>query len=157
MAVGSNNYKGLAVPLYGEFEQVGQTTANDQVTWTAKGGATGDLMVWRSSAGTEYMFIAANGDVEFVPAASGATGGFLRWDNSSQRLLFNQSSIVDSAKFNLTGGTDALTTSPVQNLAPGDVFLVAAIGVTTMRLGVCTTGNTVRYGASFTKAITSAS
>ena len=210
MAPGTGTFKGLAVPIFGEFEQIGATTANDQVTWTQKGGASGDMMVWRSSAGTEYLLIDASGslilkdsnalefgslgnaagdmvlqfdgtslvlsasthgtrfdlgtttsattiDVRFLAAASGATGGYVQWDSSSQRLLFNQSSVVDSAKLNLTGGTHALSTPPVQNLAPGDLFIVDALGVTTMRLGVCTTGNSVRYGASFSKAITSAS
>ena len=208
MPTGSNAYKGLAVPLYGEFEQVGQTTANDQVTWTQKGGATGDMMVWRSSAGTEYSLIDASGslilkdniglefgslsaaagditmnfdgtslviasttggtridfgsstvaatpDVRFAGGQSGTgAGAEINWDSSSARFGLRASTASNRALLNMTGARTVPSTQGTTGFAQGDMFLVDALGVTTLRLGVCHSGSTARYSSQFSQAIT---
>lgn len=54
MPVGTDNYKGLAVPLYGQSEIKKQTAATDLLTLTAAAtNDSGDLLVLRDSAGTE--------------------------------------------------------------------------------------------------------
>lgn len=54
MPVGTDTYKGLALPLYGQSEVKQQTAAQDLLTLTAAStSASGDLLVLRDSAGTE--------------------------------------------------------------------------------------------------------
>lgn len=64
MAEGTSTYEGLAPPLFGEYEQVQQTIANDMITLTGKASMSGDFLVCQSSAGTEVFIVDKDGDIE---------------------------------------------------------------------------------------------
>ena len=63
MPEGSNTYKGLAVPLYGQFEIKQSTAATDIATLTAITGATGDFLVAQTAGGGEVFVVDDAGDV----------------------------------------------------------------------------------------------
>ena len=63
MAEGSETYKGLAVPLFGESEIVQQTIGNDILTLTGKASMSGDFFVCQNSAGTELAYIDVSGNI----------------------------------------------------------------------------------------------
>lgn len=152
MAPGNKAWKGLGLPLYGEFEQVGETTANDQVTWTQKGGASGDLMVWRSSAGTEFAFINSAGDFQWNSELAGG-GSQVTWDRSAGRMIYRYSTAANFAKLNLS---EPGASKPTTGLVPGDI-VVQRITSVDWRMGICSTGpSTVFYTRSFALPVGSA-
>lgn len=61
MAEGNSTFKGLAVPLQGESEITQITAATDMITLTGASSQQGDFMVMQSSAGTERVWINADG------------------------------------------------------------------------------------------------
>ena len=61
MPEGVMTYDGLAAPLYGEYEQTQQTAATDMVTFTGASSQSGDFLVMQTSAGTERVWINADG------------------------------------------------------------------------------------------------
>lgn len=63
MAEGNKTYKGLALPLNGEYEQKQITAATDMVSLTGASGQTGDFIVAQNSSGTEKFVVDANGYV----------------------------------------------------------------------------------------------
>ena len=63
MTVGVNTYDGLAVPLFGESEIIGQTAATDILTITGASSQSGDFLTLRDTNGTELMSIESEGDV----------------------------------------------------------------------------------------------
>jgi uncharacterized Zn-binding protein involved in type VI secretion len=63
MAEGTDTYKGLAVPLFGDFEIKQRTAATDVMTITGAASQTGDYIVCQNSSGTEEFIVAASGNV----------------------------------------------------------------------------------------------
>jgi len=63
MAEGSDSWKGLGVPLFGDFESVQRTAATDHVTLTGASGQTGDFLVCQNSSGTEQLVVTAGGSL----------------------------------------------------------------------------------------------
>ncbi len=61
MAKGSDSFKGLGVPLFGDFELKQRTAATDVVTITGASGQTGDFIVCAASDGTEKFIVLADG------------------------------------------------------------------------------------------------
>ena len=112
-------------------------------------------MVWRSSAGTEYMSVNSGGD--FILESSLAGGGSrITWDNSASTLIFRRSTDDNFAKLRLA----IFTTSPTTGLIKGDMFLAqGSASLTGLRLGVCVSTATqlVSYGRKFDLAFGSQS
>ena len=63
MAEGNSTYEGLAIPLFGEYEQVQQTIGTDMVTLTGKASMTGDFLVCQTSAGAEVFVVGVSGSL----------------------------------------------------------------------------------------------
>jgi len=63
MATGTDTYKGLAVPLFGDFEIKQRTAATDILTLTGASGQTGDFIVAQIAAGTEVFVVEDSGKV----------------------------------------------------------------------------------------------
>lgn len=59
--VGTGTYKGLAQPLYGEYEQVQENVGSIMQTLTAKSGITADFVNYRTSAGSVVFGVSATG------------------------------------------------------------------------------------------------
>ena len=62
MAEGTKSFKGLALPLNGEYEQRQITAADDMATLTGATSQTGDFIVCQNSSGTEKFVVDVNGD-----------------------------------------------------------------------------------------------
>ncbi len=122
MPEGSENYKGLAVPLWGESEIVQQTAATDILTLTAVTGATGDFLVAQTAGGGEVFVLGAAGEATFA---------------STVTLTNNRLFMGD--------GTNP-TTSPTTGLTKGEMFVVWS-SATHPVLGMCvsTATNLVQY------------
>ncbi len=80
MAEGTNSYKGLALPLNGEYEQTQLAAASDMVTLTGKSGQTGDFLVCQNSSGTEKFVVDASGKVRFTFLTTAPTTGLTAGD-----------------------------------------------------------------------------
>ena len=65
MAEGSDSFKGLAVPLFGDFEIKQRTAATDVMTITGAASQTGDFIVCQNSSGTEKLTISHAGYIGF--------------------------------------------------------------------------------------------
>jgi hypothetical protein len=63
MAVGSDAWKGLGVPLNGDFEIKQRTAATDIMTITGASGQSGDFVVCRNSAGAEKLAVDSSGNI----------------------------------------------------------------------------------------------
>ena len=63
MTAGTDSYKGLAVPLFGDFEIKQRTAATDIVTLTGATSQTGDFIVAQIAAGTEVFVVEDSGKV----------------------------------------------------------------------------------------------
>lgn len=100
MAEGSDTYKGLAVPLFGDFEIKQRTAANDIMSITGASGQSGDFIVCQQSDGTEVFavdsggqlvaadFPVFNGTVVTTAPTTGLTTGELFWyDAANVRTL----------------------------------------------------------------------
>ena len=61
MTVGSGSFMGLAPPLLGECEIVQENAGTDLYTFTGASSMSGDFVVYRTSAGTERVWINADG------------------------------------------------------------------------------------------------
>ena len=66
MATGTDTYKGLAVPLTGDSQITQKTAATDILTVQGASGQTGDFLVCRDSASTEYFYVTSAGLGVFV-------------------------------------------------------------------------------------------
>ena len=75
MAEGSETYKGMAVPLFGESEIVQQTVGNDMLTLTGKASMTGDYIVCQNSTGAEVRVLNAAGEMTLQLAATTQAAG----------------------------------------------------------------------------------
>jgi len=120
MAEGNENYKGLAVPLYGESEIVQQTAATDIITLTATSGATGDFLVAQTAGGGEVFVIEASGKTSVI----------------SNRLVL--------------GVAEAPTTAPTTGLTKGEMMVVWSSAThPVLGMCVSTATNLVQYIAGF--------
>lgn len=63
MAEGSDTYKGLAVPLFGDFEIKQRTAATDIVSISGASGQTGDFIVAQDSSGNEKFVVEDSGRI----------------------------------------------------------------------------------------------
>jgi hypothetical protein len=63
MATGSDTYKGLAVPLFGDFQIKQRTAATDIMTITGASGQSGDFIVCENSSGTELFYVDSSGNI----------------------------------------------------------------------------------------------
>ena len=61
MAEGNKTYNGLAIPLFGEYEQKQTTIGTDMVTLTGKASMTGDFLVCQNSTGAESFVVGVTG------------------------------------------------------------------------------------------------
>jgi len=83
MAEGSDTFKGLAVPLNGNFEITGQVAATDIMTITGAASQSGDFIVCQTQNGTERFVVEDGGRVKIgaeylnfgtVPTTAPTTG-----------------------------------------------------------------------------------
>ena len=63
MAVGSDTYNGLGVPLFGDFEIKQRTAATDVITITGAASQSGDFIVARNSSNTEKFVVEDSGRI----------------------------------------------------------------------------------------------
>lgn len=63
MAEGTDTYKGLAVPLFGDFEIRQRTAATDIVTLAGATSQSGDFIVCQNSSGTEKFVVEDSGKI----------------------------------------------------------------------------------------------
>lgn len=61
MAEGSDSYKGLCVPLLGDFEIKQKSSTLDAMTITGASGGSGDYIVCQSYSGTEAFVVGTAG------------------------------------------------------------------------------------------------
>lgn len=106
MAVGSDGYQGLAVPLFGESEIVQQNSGNDILTITRSSGNTDDFLVMRDSGGQEYFVVYSNGRLalpNFATTAptTGLTKGdvFLSFVSSTPQIGIVSSSAANTIEY----------------------------------------------------------
>jgi len=129
MATGTDAYKGLAVPLFGDFNIKQRTAATDMMTLTGITAQSGDFMVCEDSAGNELVVVKETGDVQLRAGDVIVADGY----------YFRYSSPV--------------TTAPVTGLTKGDFFI--AMSSSTPQIGICysTAGKSLRYITADTKTI----
>ena len=63
MATGKDSYKGLAVPLFGDFEIKQRTAATDIVTIAGASGQSGDFIVAQVDGDTEVFVVEDSGKI----------------------------------------------------------------------------------------------
>jgi len=147
MAEGNDTYRGLAVPLYGNFEIIGISTTEDIMTLTAAGGAAGDFIVCQTSAGTEAFVVEDDGKTIITAGGLTVTAGGLTVTAGDATITAGDVIISQAATGlgNYLRFTAFATTAPTTGLTLGDVFLCLDSG--TVQLGVCTdtTSNTLVY------------
>jgi 1-aminocyclopropane-1-carboxylate deaminase/D-cysteine desulfhydrase-like pyridoxal-dependent ACC family enzyme len=131
MPTGTNEYRGLAVPLHGESEITQRTLGTDILTITGVGSQTGDFLVLRNSSHTEKFVVDKDGDVSI--AGTLTVAGELAM-SAGQYLQFA-----------------AVTTAPTTGLTDGDLFI--AMAASTPQIGICysTAANSIRYITPLTK------
>ena len=112
MPEGSDTYKGLAVPLWGESEIVQQVAGNDILTLTAITGGTGDFLVAQTAGGGEVFVLGAAGEATFASSVT----------LTNNRLIF--------------GAAGTPTTAPTTGLTKGEMLLVWS-SATHPVLGMC--------------------
>ena len=78
MAIGTETYKGLAVPLNGESEIRQTTVGNDVLTLTRKSGGTADMIVIRDADGTENAAITKRGHLWQKVITTAPTTGLVK-------------------------------------------------------------------------------
>ena len=125
MAEGSDSWRGLAQPLFGDFETKQRTAATDHWTATAASGATGDFLVFQTAGGGEVFVVGAAGELT-------TTGD----------LTVAGDVIVSGANY---VRPQVATTAPTTALTQGDIFV--GLGHTRPQIGICisTLANTLWY------------
>lgn len=136
MAEGSDTYKGLAVPLFGDFEIKQRTAATDVMTITLASGGTGDYIVCQNNSGTEEFVVAAGGGLTITSGGLTITAG---------DLTVTAGDVAITKGYFLRFSAFYTTAVPTTGLTLGDAFLCKAS--TAVQLAVCTdsTQNTLTY------------
>lgn len=143
MAEGTDTYKGLAVPLFGDFEIRQRTAATDIMSITAASGATGDFIVCQTVGGGELFVVDASGALTAAAGFTVTAGGLTV---TAGDLTVTAGDIALSEKTNYLRFSAGITSAPATGLTKGDVFL--GFGNTTRpQIGICisTAGNTLWY------------
>lgn len=128
MATGSDTWKGLGVPLFGDFELRHRTAATDHVTLTAASGASGDFLVCRTAGGGELFVVQPEGQLTVASAATFAklvtvsSGGITLTDGTL--TLTKGSTILSNGGLTITGG-DITHTSGTYTFTKGSIILTA--------------------------------
>jgi len=145
MAEGSSTYKGLAVPLNGNFEIKGESTSLDIMTLTQVASGTGDFIVCQSQNGTEVFVVEDGGKVTVGGEGVTITSGGLTVTAGNATITAGDVSatagdIIVGDGYYLRFSSNALTTAPTTGLTLGDLFMYQAAN--TWSLGFCRhTGN----------------
>lgn len=136
MAEGTKSFKGLALPLNGEYEQKQITAAADMATLTGVSGQTGDFIVCQGSTGTEVFVVSSTGAI--------TTAG---------ELAANAGIAVAAGQY-INFGTGTVTTAPTTGLTKGDLF-VAFKSADNPNIGVCisTATNAIKYFSAVTSTL----
>jgi len=76
MAEGKDTFKGLGVPLNGNFEITGQVAALDIMTITGAASQTGEYVICQTQNGTEELSLKKGGRIGFgsIPTTDPTTG-----------------------------------------------------------------------------------
>ena len=144
MAEGTDTYKGLAVPLFGDFEIKGRTAATDIMTLTAASGASGDFIVCQTVGGGEVFVVDANGLLTIAAGGLTLTSGALLV--TAGDVTATAGDVVITSPTNYLRFNFSVTAAPTTALTKGDVFL--GFGNTTRpQIGICisTAANTIWY------------
>ena len=152
MTAGDDTYKGLAVPLFGNFEIKGESTTLDIMTLTQDGSGVGDFINCQTSAGTATFTVEDDGKV--VGAAGMEIACLLA---AAKALTIGTSLDVTAGDVTVTAGDVQITkgyylrftswpsTDPTTGLTLGDIWLQKKSGLV-VQLGVCVDGsNTARF------------
>lgn len=125
MTEGTDSWRGLAQPLFGDYETKQRTAATDHWTATAASGATGDFLVFQTAGGGEVFVVGAAGELTVTGA-----------------LTITEDVIISGANYIRP---QIATTAPTTALTKGDIFI--GVGHTRPQLGVCisTAANTLWY------------
>ena len=144
MAEGKDTYKGLAVPLFGDFEIKGRTAATDIMSITSASGASGDFIVCQTVGGGELFVVDHNGKLTLASGGLTLTSGALLV--TAGDVTATAGDVVITGLANYLRFNFSVTTEPRTGLTKGDVFL--GFGNTTRpQIGICisTAANTVWY------------
>lgn len=154
MAEGSDTYKGLAVPLFGDFEIKGRTAATDIMTITAASGATGDFIVCQTVGGGELFVVDNTGALTAAAGLTVTSGGLTVTAGgltvTAGDIQATAGDVILKTKTNYLRFSAGITTAPTTGLTKGDVFL--AFGHTWPQIGICTStaANTIKYATALT-------
>jgi len=155
MAEGGRTYEGLAIPLYGEYEQTQETLATDMVTLTGKASMTGDFLVCQTSAGTENFVVSSSG---LVSSAAGLSLG-ASMSATQQQLTVSATTMVaglnvvvtstgalaalGTAETNVTGVTVSPNSDAIMNAAFAYAGGSTATGNTAISMLACMGANSL--------------
>ena len=132
MSEGSDTYKGLAVPLNGNFEIQG-ITALDIMTLTNAASTSGDFIVCQSQNGTEVFVVEDAGNVTVGGEGLTITSGGLTVTAGDLTVSAGDIVVGDGHYLRFAG---ELTTKPTTGLTLGDMFVYQAAN--NYKIGVCT-------------------
>lgn len=131
MTVGSDHWKGLAVPLFGDFEIRQNVLGNDILTITGATSQTGDFLVARIADETEMFVVSADGNIT-VPGTFEATGA----QTFTGAVTFTDFPVLNAA---------LLTTKPTTGFTTGELLFWDAPNV--RWLGIASGANTTWHVA----------
>ena len=154
MAEGTDTYKGLAVPLFGQSEIRANDATGDIITLTQYAAGTGDFFVCQSENGTEKFVINASGDIAGAVTLTSTLGvGAI---TSTSTITAGTGLTVTAGDTTITAGdviiskgyylrfTSWATTPPTTGLTLGDTFLLKTS--TNAQIAICVDGSdTLRY------------
>ena len=149
MAEGTDSYKGLAVPLFGDFEIKQRTAGTDMMTLTGITSQTGDFIVCQDSAGNENFVVEEEGQVTCASAFTVTAGG-VGVTAGDIHATAGDVIVADGYYFRYSS---PVTTAPTTGLTKGDFFI--AMSTSTPQIGICysTAGKSLRYITADTKTI----
>ena len=155
MATGTDAYKGLAVPLFGDFNIKQRTAGTDMMTLTGITAQTGDFIVCEDSAGNENFVVEEEGQVTIgsacsIGAALTVVAGGVGVTAGDIHATAGDVIVADGYYFRYSS---PVTTAPTTGLTKGDFFI--AMSTSTPQIGICysTAGKSLRYITADTKTI----
>ena len=112
MTEGSETYKGLAVPLFGESEIVQQSLTNDILTLTGKESSVGNFLTCQLSDGTEVVEIQDDGRVRMKRRGSFSEAlnawYYCTQDDPSATQEYAAAFLLDEEETSISGGRRAV-------------------------------------------------